>query len=141
MVPYGGQRQKVMEKLGRFQWVQQTRQMLVEQAPAAQLPENHKGSANWAKCDHVNILMFQGHFQVKGKKKKKKRKLHFEKMWCRAASEQSASSSSGVYPSILFSLNCIYTYKHDCFVPCCIFILKFSNIVPVLYIPIYSISV
>lgn len=71
MVPYGGQRQKVMEKLGRFQWVQQTRQMLVEQAPAAQLPENHKGSANWAKCDHVNILMFQGHFQVKGKKKKK----------------------------------------------------------------------
>ena len=42
--------------------------MLGEQAPAAQLPENHKGSANWAKCDDVRALMSQGHFQIKGKR-------------------------------------------------------------------------
>lgn len=42
--------------------------MLGERAPAAQLPENHKGSAHWAKSDGGSILLFQGHFQIKGKR-------------------------------------------------------------------------
>lgn len=56
-----------MKRLSRFEWVQENHRCWERRAPAAQLPENHKGTHTGQKVMVGSVLLFQGTSKLKEK--------------------------------------------------------------------------